>query len=433
MSQNPVIGKYVLIGYSSVLFAKFALRALKGDNNFFANASKSLQSTLDHLIDIHKNNEDQYLIHDPSFHLQNVYSMLSKIRNYIPTLPAYVDSGKSQISEPSLEYNAFNTHENCGIENSIEPIYSSITFNDIKGFDDAKKDLDVYISQLKMKTTSIVNQRNHTKACIIFGPPIPGRNLLAHGLAGETKTGIFEVSEISVSGYIYCNEKWISSALELIASIKKCSPCILFFENLDCYCKNNPKVLRSILNEIDKSKDQKRIIVLAAASKLHSLSECIIESNKFDNIVQLVILNYNKRKELFLYYLTNIQFDLTLDVDLLIKATEGMTSKQIKRVVNCSARKAELQNRCRVTMQDICYALLTMNPTCSKTASLALTIKSSSCSQIGNRSKVNAKVSRSNSTRTSIQAVNSFFRPNKCEKLPLYKGQIPSNINVRSV
>ena len=78
MSQNPVIGKYVLIGYTSVLFAKFALRALKGDNHFFANASKSLQSILAHLIDIQKNNENQFLIHDPSFHLQTFYSMLSK-------------------------------------------------------------------------------------------------------------------------------------------------------------------------------------------------------------------------------------------------------------------------------------------------------------------------------------------------------------------
>jgi SpoVK/Ycf46/Vps4 family AAA+-type ATPase len=207
----------------------------------------------------------------------------------------------------------------------------------------------------------------------------------------------------------------------------------VFFENLDTYCKNNPKVLRTLLNEIDELKIQNRIIVLAAASKLHGLSECNIESSKFENIFQIVMLNYNKRKELFLYYLTNMQCDVTLDVDILIKTTEGMNAKQIKRVINCSERKAELQNRCKVTMQDICYALLTTNPNWSKTASVASSNKPLLCTQIAKRSSANANVSRSHSTRTNIQAVNSFFRPNKCGKFPLYKVPKPPNINVRGV
>lgn len=421
MSQNTIIGKYVLIGYSSVLFANFALKGFKRDNPFFASASKSLESTLAYLIDTYKNNEDQFLIHDPSFHVQNFYSVLSKIRTYIPKLP---DSGRNSLSGSSLEYNTRSMHENYSNEIGIEANYSCITFNDIKGFDEAKKDLDVLISQLEMKTTFTGEQLNFSRACIIFGPPIPERSLLAHGVAAETKSGIFEISDISTSGDLYCNGKSISSPQELIASVIRCSPCILFFDNLDCYCKNNPKVLRTLLNEIDKLKVQKSVIVLAAASKLHSLSACIIGSKKFDNIVQLVRLNRKKRKELFLYYLANIQFDATLDVDILIESTEGMTSKQIKRVVNISARKAELQNRYRVTMKDICYALLTINPDWSNTASIASSIKSSSCSPI---------LKRTHSTRTSIQAVNSFFRPNNWGNLPSYKSQVPSNSNATCV
>ena len=101
------------------------------------------------------------------------------------------------------------------------------------------------------------------------------------------------------------------------------------------------------------------IAVIVATSSLQNVPRNVNSLTRFGMIVQLVDhLNFNKRKEIFLYHTSNIPIDASIDVDLVISATVGMNARQIKYLVGRSARKAKLQNRCKVTTQDVCYTLL---------------------------------------------------------------------------
>ena len=61
---------------------------------------------------------------------------------------------KKKLSETIPECNVLSVRNSDCNKNVIEPIYANVTLNDIKGFDDAKEDLKVHVSPLKIKTLS---------------------------------------------------------------------------------------------------------------------------------------------------------------------------------------------------------------------------------------------------------------------------------------
>merc|ERR1712223_200587 len=173
------------------------------------------------------------------------------------------------------------------------------------------------------------------------------------------KMGLFEISSLPLDGSFYCSGKKIEDVNEIVEQASKFSPCILFFDNYDCYNDDNTEFLSSLIIELDKCEASKRIAVIVATSSLQNVPRNVSSLTRFGMIVQLVDhLNFNKRKEIFLYHTSNIPIDASIDVDLVISATVGMNARQIKYLVGRSARKAKLQNRCKITTQDVCYTLL---------------------------------------------------------------------------
>ena len=295
---------------------------------------------------------------------EDSYSLLCRMKHYVSMLSVQMSNRnefpESPIRNPNQKAITINKTHNRSLKKiKTEPIYSTSNFQDIKGFETAKNDLILYISPFKSGSTSGFEQRKLTKGCILFGPPRFERTILVHALAGEVNMGLLEISCLSLDGSFYCNGKKIVDVQTMANQVSKSPPCILFFDNYDCYDYVNSDFLSSLIIELDKCETGDRTALIVATSKLQNIPRDVANFSRFGTVVQLVDnLNFNKRKEVFLYHMSNIPIDSTIDVDLVISATVGMNARQIKYLVGRSSRKAKLQNRCNVTTQDLCYTFL---------------------------------------------------------------------------
>ena len=351
------MARYLALGVTSIYLWKTVTKNLPED---YLNSSRILFRDLGNLL-IRLGNTNESL--HTNFSLEDVYSYLNRLKNSI--LNISVDMNNSARLEDIVQENINNkailynkTYTNL-IKSAIEPIKPTSNFQDIKGFDNVKNDLIGYISTFKIGPSSCLDQKSLTKGCVLFGPPKFERTLLVHALASEMKMNLFEISSLSLDGSFYCNGNKIEDVEDIVNKASKFSPCILFFDNYDCYDDDNTYFLSSLIVELDKCEASKRIAVIVATSRLQNIPRNVSCLTRFGTIVQLVDhLNFNKRKEIFLYHTSNIPIDSTIDVDMVISATAGMNAKQLKYLVGRSARKAKLQNRCKVTTQDVCYTLL---------------------------------------------------------------------------
>ena len=351
------MARYLVLGCASIYLWKNVRKTLSKDNY------KGPINILSGLGNLMNRLSDRTNFLNTNVYLDDIQSMLGRILNCVPNFLMTLNNGlkfeekfEDNHKQPPISINKTCIQLN---QDKIEPKKPTSNFNDIKGFDSAKNDLISYISTFKIGPSSCLDQKSLTKGCVLYGPPKFERTILVHALAGEMKMGLFEISSLSLDGSFYCNGKKIEDVNEIVKQASKSSPCILLFDNYDCYNDDNTEFLSSLIIELDKCEASKRIAVIVATSSLQNVPRNVSSLTRFGMIVQLVDhLNFNKRKEIFLYHTSNIPIDASIDVDLVISATVGMNARQIKYLVGRSARKAKLQNRCKVTTQDVCYTLL---------------------------------------------------------------------------
>ena len=73
-------------------------------------------------------------------------------------------------------------------------------------------------------------------------------------------------------------------------------PCILFFDNYDCYDYVNSDFLSSLITELDKCEAGDRTALIVATSKLQNIPRDVGNFARFETVVQLVDnLNFIKR------------------------------------------------------------------------------------------------------------------------------------------
>ena len=408
MTQNQGLAKLVLIGYSSVVLAKIAMRLVSGTNIMRPDTTENIRSALQKRITIATQYQNQCLVNYTNLHFSKFYSVLSRYIKYALSKYGSLSWEMRKMVEfyPECKGLVSQTQYKKQDTVSMAPTYPILKFDDIKGFEDIKKELKSQICHFNKAETRCETQKRIKKGFVLFGPPISQRSLLVNALAGEAKCGLLAISSFSADGSFSCNGERIDNTQDFIINVKRYSPCIVFFDHFQLDCSQSTTFLQALIKDVDKGKEEQQIIVIAAVSKLKNTSDLDRNFLGSLDILQMVDLNFNKRKEVLMYHLESIQYDPNLDIDKLTHSMNGRGVKEIQHVVTGSARKAELQNRTEVNLQDIDYMMMANKPSPSRSPN---SYRSSSPGIRGGVGKKRISISRSNSSLTSIQSVNSFF------------------------
>ncbi len=244
---------------------------------------------------------------------------------------------------------------------------TGVTFDDVAGVDEAKKELMEVVSFLQDQEAFGKLGARIPKGILLVGPPGTGKTLLARAVAGEAKVPFFSIggSEF-VEMFVGVGAARVR---DLFEQARKVAPCIIFIDELDSLGRarggasygggNSEKeqTLNQLLNELDGFDPREGIVLLAATNRPEVLDPALKRAGRFDR--QIVVDRPDRlgRAAILQVHLRKIEADPDLDVDKIAGITIGFSGADLANLVNEAAIVATRRGGKQVKMDDFTRAV----------------------------------------------------------------------------
>ncbi len=178
---------------------------------------------------------------------------------------------------------------------------------------------------------------------LLYGPPGVGKTFFAGAIAGEYGMNFIHVSTgdlvASIVGQSARNiEKAFETALDHL-------PCLLFFDEFDSVAQRrdqNPdqearRTVNQLLTSLEAHRDERRLLVMAATNSIEHLDPAVIRPGRFDRHIRIDLPDADARRQILRVELAERPTALDIDLEDLVRRTEGMTPAAIEKVVEVAA------------------------------------------------------------------------------------------------
>jgi len=239
---------------------------------------------------------------------------------------------------------------------------SDITFKDVAGLDNAKKELQEIVGFLKdpLKYTSIGGKL--PKGVLLAGPPGIGKTLMAKAVAGEANVPFY-----SISGSEFI-EMFVgvgaSRVRDMFANAKKDAPAIIFIDEIDSIGRvrgtglggghdEREQTLNQILSEMDGFSPNESVVVMAATNRPDILDPALVRPGRFDRRITLDLPQKKAREEILNIHARNVPLAPDVDFDNVADMTVGFSGADLENLVNEAALLAARKGKKQVESEEL--------------------------------------------------------------------------------
>lgn len=220
---------------------------------------------------------------------------------------------------------------------------TGVTFNDVAGCDNAKRDLKETVDFLKQPDKYISLGAKMPKGVLLVGPPGTGKTKLAKAVAGEAGVPFF-----SCSGSEFI-EMFVGVGSARIRSLFKRagekSPCIIFIDEIDAIGKkrgNNvfggheehDQTINQLLTLMDGFTPTEGVVVIAATNRPEILDEALLRPGRFDRQVVVDLPDIDGRRQILDIYFKGKPISETVSTSKLAKITVGFSGAELENLCN---------------------------------------------------------------------------------------------------
>ncbi|MDO5156462.1 MAG: AAA family ATPase [Eubacteriales bacterium] len=219
---------------------------------------------------------------------------------------------------------------------------SDIKFENVIGLEEIIDDLTLYVSMIKNHDYGVEIGAKLPKGMLLTGQPGTGKTMIAKAIAGEA-----DVPFISMSGSEFQElYKGVGAkrVREMFKIARKNAPCVIFIDEIDAIGgdrtsrksdSEDRQTINQLLKEMDGFTVTENIFVLAATNCPENLDPALKRAGRFDREVCVnPPRNWEVRKQMFEYYLSNYKVDARLDYEAIARVTSGFTGADIAMICN---------------------------------------------------------------------------------------------------
>ena len=217
----------------------------------------------------------------------------------------------------------------------VEPPEELHDFSDVGGMQGLKQEVRETIGLMLEHPDHAERYGIEWNGVLLHGPPGVGKTFFARAIAGEYDLSMIHVSTgdlvSSLQGGSAQNiDKAFQAALDNL-------PCLLFFDEFDSVAQrrdNTPdqesrRTVNQLLTSLEAYRDERRLLVMAATNSVDHLDPAVIRPGRFDRHIRIDLPDAEARAEIFRAELDDRPATSDLDVDELVRRTEGMTPAAI--------------------------------------------------------------------------------------------------------
>lgn len=189
------------------------------------------------------------------------------------------------------------------------------------------------------------------KGILLYGPPGTGKTLLAKAVAKESEANFINIKGPSLlSMWVGKSEEGVRKVFERARQV---SPCVIFFDELDALAsrrgvesgtKVTERVLNQLLAEIDGLEGLKDVTIIGATNRPDMLDPALLRPGRFDRIILVDVPDGESRKKIFEVHLKNTPIAEDVNIDEMVKSTEGFVGADIEGLVREASMNALRKN-----------------------------------------------------------------------------------------
>jgi cell division protease FtsH len=238
----------------------------------------------------------------------------------------------------------------------------SVTFMDVAGVDEAKKELVEVVDFLKNPGKYKAVGARTPKGVLLVGPSGVGKTLLARAVAGEAGVPFFSMAGSEFMEMLV----GVGSARvrDLFATAKKAAPSIIFIDEVDAIGRQRgfglmgghderEQTLNQILVEMDGFTPNDNVVVLAATNRGDLLDPALLRPGRFDRRVVVDMPDIEGRKAILMIYARNKPFAADVTWEGVAKRTVGFSGADLENMLNEAAIQVARDIRKEITQKDI--------------------------------------------------------------------------------
>ena len=242
-----------------------------------------------------------------------------------------------------------------------ETTKSKITFDDVAGLDEEKREMIEIVDFLKNPDRFYEMGAKIPRGVLLCGKPGTGKTLIAKAIAGEAN-----VPFISMSGSEFIEMfagLGASRVRKLFEKAKKIAPCIVFIDEIDAVGSRrtsgsgaeseNNQTLNQLLVEMDGFDTDETIIVLAATNRPEMLDKALLRPGRFDRQINIALPDLNGREEILKIHAKDKKFAEDINLRNIAEDTAGFSGAELANILNEAAIIATINKHKAITNKDI--------------------------------------------------------------------------------
>jgi transitional endoplasmic reticulum ATPase len=218
-----------------------------------------------------------------------------------------------------------------------------IDFEDVGGMETVKQEVRDTVGLVLQHPGEAERYGIEWNGILLHGPPGVGKTFFAEAIAGEYGLNYIHVSTGDlVSSLQGGSAQNIDKAFD--AALQN-APCLLFFDEFDSVAQRrgdtpdqeSRRTVNQLLTALEAHRDERGLLVVAASNEIEHLDPAVIRPGRFDRHIRVDLPDAAARRAIFEAELDERPVAEGIDLEELVRRTEGMTPASISKVVDSAA------------------------------------------------------------------------------------------------